>query len=87
MTTKILPEKHVRLSESLVGLGAIILGCTLERPQSLEGIWKELHSKEPVHPRINGSITFDSVVLSIDFLFAIGAIRLTNEGLLDHATD
>jgi|GEM_PF-828820 len=86
MTTAILPEKHVRTSESLVGLGALVLSLLDGKPKSLDNLWRDLKHDRVVNYRLHGSITLDTVVLAVDFLFTIGAVRLTSEGLVEHAS-
>lgn len=85
MTVALLPQKHVRTSESLLGLGALVLVALEQDPKSLDTLWTELRQFDAVKDRANGSVSLDRVVLAIDFLFAIDAITLNNEGLLAHA--
>lgn len=86
MKPMLLPEKHVRTSESLLGLGALVLSSLDTEPKRLDTIWADLKELAPVKRRVHGSITLDSVVLAVDLLFAFGAVRLNNEGLLEHAS-
>lgn len=86
MSVALLPEKHVRTSESLLGLGALVLASLERNSKSLDALWTDLKQHEAVKQRVHGSVSLDSVVLAIDFLFAIGALRLNNEGLLEHAS-
>jgi len=86
MSISLLPEKHVRASESLLGLGAIVLSILELGPRNLDTVWNEIKDVESVKARIHGSITLDRVILAIDFLFALGAVSLNSEGLLEHAS-
>ena len=86
MGITLLPGKHVRTSESLLGLGALVLSSLVDEPKNLETLWADLKNLAPVKRRVHGSITLDGVVLAVDFLFVVGAIQLNHEGLLEHAS-
>ena len=84
--TPLLPEKHVRMSESLIGLGSIVLSSLKSGPKDLDAIWAFVKEDATVRRSVNGSITFDVVVLAVDLLFAIGAIQMNGEGAIEHAS-
>lgn len=67
----ILPTKHIAVEDSLLGAGAIILQ-ELARPQTVSRLWDRLRT----NPTINN---FNRFSLALDFLFAIGAIELSND--------
>lgn len=76
----ILPSKHISLSESLLGLGGVLLQIIKNKPCSLEFIWQEyskINNNREVFPAYH---SFDNVVLAIDLLFLIGAININSEG-------
>lgn len=68
------PQKHIRLSESLLGLGANILNL-LSRPQTPEQIYDKLKSLN-----LFISHDFEHIILTLDFLYACGAIELNEQG-------
>ena len=86
MNITLLPEKHVRSSESLLGLGAIVLSLLDGNSKNIDTLWNDLKEIETVKHRIHGSVTLDNVVLAVDFLFSIGALSLNEQGLLEHAS-
>ena len=86
MSVPILPEKHVRTSESLLGLGAVVLSSLHGGAKNLDTLWADIKELDSVKRRVHGSVTLDRVVLAIDFLFAVGAVKVNREGLLEHAT-
>ncbi len=86
MIVRLLPEKHVRTSESLLGLGAVILASLAREAKNLDALWTEIMEQDSVKPRAYGSITLDTVVLAVDFLFAVGAVKMNGEGLLENAS-
>jgi len=68
------PQKHIRLSESLLGLGANILNL-LSRPLSPEQIYDKLKSLN-----LLTSHDFEHIVLTLDFLYACGAVVVNEQG-------
>lgn len=68
------PQKHIRLSESLFGLGANILSL-MSGPQSPEQIYDKLK-------KLNLLIShdFEHIILALDFLYACGAVELNEQG-------
>lgn len=86
MNAHLLPEKHVRTSESLLGIGAVVLSSLKEEAKTLDTVCKLVFEHDMFFRRLHGSITIENVVLAIDFLYAIGAVKLTEEGLITNAT-
>lgn len=68
------PKKHIRLSESILGLGANILNL-LSRPQTSEQIYDKLKSLNLLI-----SHDFEHIILALDFLYACGAVELNEQG-------
>ena len=62
----ILPSKHIDVQHSILGSGAAILR-NLEHPQSVTSLWSQVQSL----PEIG---YYGRFILTLDFLFAIGAI-------------
>ena len=76
----ILPSKHISLSESLLGLGGVLLQIIAKRHCTLEYIWQEyskINNKREIFPAYH---SFDNVVLAVDLLFMIGAVNINHEG-------
>lgn len=69
----ILPDKHSKLSNSLFGVGAIILK-QLDSDKTVSSLWYKVR----LFPEI---ANFEKFTLTLDFLFTIGVIEF-NEGLL-----
>jgi len=69
----ILPTKHVSLDKSLLGAGAFLLS-RIDEPATTTGLWsivKEAYCIE----------SYGRFILTLDFLYAIGAIDLV-DGLI-----
>lgn len=65
----ILPTKHLELSDSLLGGGSTILSH-LSKSSTISSLWEKVRKE----PDINN---FKRFTLILDFLFAIGAIELS----------
>ena len=76
----LLPDKHISVAESVLGLGAFVLD-QLGSAQSVDRLFecvdaaKETESLPAYHD-------FDSVTLALLFLYSIGAIELTESGMI-----
>jgi hypothetical protein len=65
----ILPTKHIKTSQSVVGLGAAVLNILAEE-QTLTRLWESARLELD-------KITFERFVLTLDFLYMLGCIELT----------
>lgn len=74
----LLPAKHIALSESLLGLGGLLLEM-LVSPKGIDELYlecnKRFRAKE--YPSYH---SFENVVLALDFLFAVGAVTQDKQG-------
>lgn len=78
----ILPSKHINLSESLLGLGGVLLEILLRQPRSLDSLWQEyskINNRKDIYPAYH---SFDNVILAVDLLYIIGAVEINSEGEL-----
>lgn len=72
----ILPTKHIPTRQSIIGVGALVLQH-LDRPRTLSDLWERLREVPEVG-------TFKRLVLTLDLLYAMGAVTL-EDGLLERA--
>ncbi|MFY7937560.1 MAG: ABC-three component system middle component 6 [Flavobacterium sp.] len=82
----IMPTKHIRFSESLLGLSGIILNI-LSEPMTVDEIWykySEINNSKNKFPAYHN---FDNLVLATNCLFLIGAIEIDSKGKLQHAVN
>ena len=70
----LLPDKHLSIGTSLLGVGATILR-RLDRPSTVTGLWERCRQSEDI-------VTFGRFALGLDLLFAIGAIQIDNDVLV-----
>jgi hypothetical protein len=76
----LLPDKHIKLAESLLGLGSFALQ-ELDTPKAIDVIWAELQEVTEAN-EFPAYHSFENLVLAIDFLFSIGAVRVETNGKL-----
>jgi hypothetical protein len=76
----ILPAKHLKLSESLLGLGSFVL-LQIKNPKDIDGIWTE-YQKAYTTRRYPAYHTFENLILAIIFLYSLGAIQIDDNGRL-----
>jgi hypothetical protein len=82
----ILPSKHIRFSESLLGLGGIILNF-INEPLTIDEIWYKYSKINNSKKEFPAYHNFDNVVLAIDYLYLIGVIELNDKGKICYATN
>ncbi len=76
----LMPAKHIRLAESLIGLGSFVLDA-LPSPRTIDELWNEFQGINNTR-RFPAYHSFENLVLAVDFLFIIGAIDEDREGRL-----
>jgi hypothetical protein len=74
----LLPDKHIRLSESILGLAGLTL-ATLRRRMTFDILWNRVSYEldSATWPAAHG---VDNFSLALGFLFAIGAIDVSPDG-------
>jgi hypothetical protein len=80
----ILPSKHIRVAESLLGYAGFILS-KLHGPKTIDELWTEC-TKANDTKRFPAYHGFDQLVLALDYLFIIGAIDINNKGEVYNAS-
>ena len=69
----ILPDKNVRLENSLMGMGGHILS-ELDRAETVSSLWEKVKTGTPIN-------SYEKFILTLDFLFLLNLIEF-REGLL-----
>ncbi|MDP1596913.1 MAG: hypothetical protein Q8L70_08650 [Methylotenera sp.] len=76
----VFPDKHIRFSESLLGLGSFVL-ASLNTSSHIDNLWQEL-KKTQNHDGLFSTHNFENLVLAVDILFALGLLKMTPGGFL-----
>lgn len=73
----ILPDKHLRLEESIFGLGAVVLKL-LRSEKDFDELWDE-YSSLLRGKGLGAGTDVELFVLVVDWLYMIGAIELNSD--------
>lgn len=76
----ILPKKHLSINESFFGFGGFLLQ-KLNTPVSVDELW-EFYKDSYSNKKYPVKFSFDQFIMTLDYLFIIGAIRKNEGGLL-----
>lgn len=69
----IMPTKHIRIENSLLGTGAELLNM-MSQPKTISTLWDQSKSIKVIK-------SYESFTLVLDFMFIIGAIEF-NDGFI-----
>jgi hypothetical protein len=81
----ILPRKQLSVYESLFGFGAFLL-AQLTDGKTVEELW-EYYKAAYSNKLYEVKFSFDQFIITLDYLFIIGAIRKDEEGVLRYETN
>lgn len=70
----IMPDKNIRIEYSMLNCGAVVL-CNLREKDTISSLWEKCRKKEML-------VNYERFILTLDYLFLIGAVRLDN-GLIE----
>lgn len=71
----ILPNKHLKLSNSILNIGAVLLE-DLNYKQTVTLLWDKARIQQEI-------LTFERFTLGLDLLFTLGLINFSVEGLIE----
>lgn len=72
----LLPEKHISLAQSILGLAGIILPF-IKKPKSLDDIWSD-YEKVNNTKDFPAEHDFNNFILAINYLFIIGVLEINS---------
>jgi hypothetical protein len=76
----ILPQKHIKLSESLFALAAYVLKFS-KKPITVDRLWDKFQKLNNT-PELPAYHEMDNLILAVEFLYTIGLIDMNDEGSL-----
>lgn len=74
----LMPDKHISMAESLLGLGAVVLSH-LDQPRSIDMLYS-LVKGDMASGMLPAYHDLDNLMLSVLFLYSVGAVALTKGG-------
>ena len=75
MTIMMLPNKHVNLSRSALGVGAILLD-EMAKEHTVSALWERVRKRPEI-------LTFERFVLVLDMLFALGLVTYNKHKMVE----
>ena len=78
----ILPGKHIRMAESLLGLSSVLIPFLRDSPKTVDDLWNDFNKKNKNFRVIPAYHSFDKFILALDFLFLTDSIELDQDGKL-----
>lgn len=69
----LLPTKHIRLSESIIGLASFVL-VDLKFPKTIDSLWVDFRKSYTLR-KYPSYHSFENLVVAVDFLYSIGAVN------------
>ena len=70
----VVPNKHLPLNRSLLGVGGEILQILGDRPRSVSATWEQLRLRD-------SKASFEQFTLAASFLFSLGALQFEGGNL------
>ena len=80
-----MPDKHIQIGESLLGLSSHVIEL-LTLPQTIDELWASFRELMD-HGGYPAEHSFENLVLAVDVLFALGAVKEVDHlGMLQRCT-
>lgn len=77
----ILPQKHIKVSESIFGLGSIIIEL-INKPKTFDNLWNDFQKVNNTK-KLPSLHSLDNFIMALTFLFIIGAIQEGEKGVIE----
>lgn len=74
-----MPSKKITISESIIGIGALVLSV-LDEPILIDDCWKKLNQKYVDNETLTKLCTFKKFILTLDFLYLLNVININEDG-------
>lgn len=76
----ILPNKYVTLTESFVGLSALILDSLKDKKMTVDKLWNSFDKHFITSNRINTPPTYQKYIYVLEFMYLTNMISYNNKG-------
>jgi hypothetical protein len=76
----ILPSKYISISESFIGLSALILEILSDRSLTIDTLWKKFEKKYIISKKINNPPTFQKYIYLLEFMYLTNMITYNDKG-------
>ena len=76
----VLPDKYITLTESFVGLSALILDTLTDKEMTIDKLWNSFVKRYIVSNKINIIPTYQKYVYVLEFMYLTGMISYNARG-------
>ncbi|MBX7044734.1 MAG: hypothetical protein K1X86_02765 [Ignavibacteria bacterium] len=81
----VLPSKHIKISESYIGIGGFVMSLLTE-PLSIDVLWRKLEYDLQIN-QYPTFVRFEDFMLTLDLLFMLSFIELDKQGRIINAAN
>ncbi|MCB2305600.1 hypothetical protein LGL08_00015 [Clostridium estertheticum] len=76
----ILPNKYVTLTESYIGISALILETIADKKLTVDKLWSKFQRKYILSKKINTYPTYQKFIYILEFMYLCSMISYTDKG-------
>jgi len=76
----ILPSKYISISESFIGLSALILEVLSDKKLTVDKLWGNFEKKYIITKKINNPPTFQKYIYLLEFMYLTSMITYNSKG-------
>ncbi len=76
----VLPNKYVTLSESFIGLSALLLEILEDKQMTVDKLWNKFHSKYIKTKKIYSVPTYQKYIYVLEFMYITEMINYNEKG-------
>ncbi|MCB2340308.1 ABC-three component system middle component 6 [Clostridium estertheticum] len=76
----ILPNKYVTLTESYIGISALILETIADKKITVDKLWSKFQRKYILSKKINTYPTYQKFIYILEFMYLCSMISYTDKG-------
>lgn len=76
----ILPDKYVTLTESYIGLSALILDTLNDKAMTIDKLWNKFKKKYVATKTLNSEPTYQKYIYVIEFMYLTNMISYNEKG-------
>jgi hypothetical protein len=81
----ILPTKYISISESFIGLSALILEILNDKKLTVDTLWNRFEKKYVVSKKLNNPPTFQKYIYVLEFMYLTHMITYNTKGEIINA--
>ena len=78
----ILPNKYVPISDSIIGISALILETLGNNNMTIDELWEKFNNNIKQNKKIKNIPSYNKFVLSINFMYISNMINYSKKGVI-----